>query len=247
MSRYKKNFITEAIIRIDFTTPILELNKTITEELDAYILKSFPQKESKNSYSEELIINPNKSVIDRKKSEFKEWNYYANEKNKRFCLTKDFVFISFKQYISYDDFTENFIEILKLLAQSYDDFSCRRIGMRYINVIKTEGDPTDWSDYINDSMINVHNIKPEDSKFTRVFQIIELSNEDIKTKFQFGMHNSDYPAIIKKKSFILDIDSYKVGEMNIDAIESTIPETHNIIENIFENSIKQPLKDLMNE
>lgn len=247
MPRYNKNFITEAIIRIDFKTQILELKNSISDELDRNILRFFPQKESKNSFSEELILNPNSSVVERKKSEFKEWNYYANNNTKRLCITKDFIFISFKQYITYEDFIENFIEILKLLVQNYDSFSCRRFGMRYINNIKTEGNPTDWNDYINDSLTSVFNIKPEGSEFTRIFQIVELSDGDIKTKFQFGMHNPDYPAIIKQKVFVLDFDSYKVGEMNLDDLEAIIPETHNIIERLFENSIKQPLKDLMNE
>lgn len=247
MPRYNKNFITEAIIRIDFSKPITELTNAISEDLDRFILGFFPQKESKNSFSEELILNPNSNVVDRKRNDFKEWNYYANDRVKRFCITKDFVFISFKQYQTYEDFTENFIDILKLLARTYDDFSCRRIGMRYINNIRIEGAPMEWNDFINDSITSVFALKPDGSEFTRVFQILELSNNDIKTKFQFGMHNPDYPSIIKQKVFVLDIDSYKVGEMGIEDLEITIPETHEIIENLFENSIKQPLKDLMNE
>jgi len=247
MPRYNKNFITEAIIRVDFSKPITELTNAISEDIDRFILGFFPQKESKNSFSEELILNPNSNVVDRKRNEFKEWNYYANNRVKRFCITKDFVFISFKQYQTYEDFTENFIDILKLLARTYDDFSCRRIGMRYINNIRIEGAPTEWNDFINDSITSVFALKPDGSEFTRVFQILELSKNDIKTKFQFGMHNPDYPSIIKQKVFVLDMDSYKVGEMGIEDLEITIPETHEIIETLFENSIKQPLKDLMNE
>lgn len=247
MPRYNKNFITEAILRIDFAAPIVELTSAVNEELDRFILRFFPQKESKNSFSEELIINPNSNVVDRKKTEFKEWNYYANDKNKRLCLTRDFVFISFKQYISYEDFTENFLEILKKLSRTYVEFACKRFGMRYINNIRTEGNATDWNEYINDSMTSVFNIKPENSYFTRVFQIMEYSNQDIKTKFQFGMHNPDYPAIIRQKVFVLDMDSYKVGRMSMEDIEEVTSETHQLIESLFEMSIKKPLRDLLNE
>lgn len=247
MPRYNKNFITEAILRIDFASPIVELTNTVNDELDRFILRFFPQKESKNSFSEELILNPNSNVVDRKKTEFKEWNYFANEKNKRLCITRDFVFISFKQYLSYEDFTEDFIEILKQISRTYAEFACKRFGMRYINNIKTQGNTTDWTEFINDSMTSIFNIKPENSEFTRVFQIIEYSNQDIKTKFQFGMHNPDYPAIIRQKLFVLDMDSYKIGRMSIEDIEELTPVTHQIIENLFEISIKQPLRDLMNE
>ena len=44
MPRYNKNFITEAILRIDFSAPILELTGVVNEELDRFIMRFFSTK-----------------------------------------------------------------------------------------------------------------------------------------------------------------------------------------------------------
>lgn len=248
MARYKSNFITEAIIRIEFAKPITSLTNTFPEELDKLILPNFPNKESKSAFAEQLHIAPNSEVIERKRNEFKEWNFYGNERKKRVCITRDFFFNSSFQYISYDDFTASFFDILKYFSKNYDEFSARRIGIRYINNIQLDNEnPLDWTDYINENMLDIFKVKPADQELTRAFQILELAKGDIKTKFQYGMHNPDFPSTIKKKIFVMDIDNYKNGNMNGEELELLVPEMHGIIENIFENSIKEKLRNLLNE
>lgn len=250
MSKYKKNFLTEVILRIDFENPIKDFNDNLNESFESEILKYFTLKDVKEAFSELIKIDPRSEKVDRQKSKFKEWNFYGNEKMKRFCITKDFLFIIFKKYLNYEDFITPFISVLNVLKIQYDNFSAKRIGMRYINNIKLdEPNPFAWKDYINKNLLTIFNVPENKNKISRAFHILELNyNTDaIKLKYQYGMHNPDYPATIKKKLYVLDIDAYKVGILTIDEIEHIIPLLHDKIESLFEKSITPKLRDKMNE
>lgn len=61
------------------------------------------------------------------------------------------------------------------------------------------------------------------------------------------MPNPDYPSIIRKKSFILDFDAYLSGEQEISKMPDQVNKYHEKIEQLFENSIKNDLREKMNE
>ena len=53
MAKYKKNYIKEAIIRIDFFEQLTELNEYIPEEIENLILKVFSTKEITENFIKE--------------------------------------------------------------------------------------------------------------------------------------------------------------------------------------------------
>ena len=61
------------------------------------------------------------------------------------------------------------------------------------------------------------------------------------------MHNTDYPATIKKKVFILDLDAYYSGLMNKNDIIEYFPKFHKSIQELFENSITEKYRELINK
>ncbi len=249
MSNYKKNYLTDAILRIDFENPIKDFNDNLDESFESEILKYFTLKDVKEAFTETIEIVPGTEKINRQKSKFKKWNFYGNKKMKEFCITKDFLFITFKKYLNYEDFITPFMSALNVLKIQYD-FSAKRIGMRYINNIEIEEpNPFEWKDYINKDLLTIFNVPESKNEISRALHILELNYEtdDIKLKYQYGMHNPDYPAIIKKKVYVLDIDAYKVGNLAIDEIEYIIPLLHDKIESLFEKSITQKLREKMNE
>jgi uncharacterized protein (TIGR04255 family) len=60
------------------------------------------------------------------------------------------------------------------------------------------------------------------------------------------MHNPDYPSPIKKKSFILDYDAYIVGLLTKAEINRNLEILHDEIEKMFELSITEKLRGMMN-
>jgi uncharacterized protein (TIGR04255 family) len=61
-------------------------------------------------------------------------------------------------------------------------------------------------------------------------------------RFQYGMHNPDYPAPIKKKIFILDYDAYCNGILTKNDIFKYLPIFHEEVQKLFENSISDKLR-----
>ena len=82
---------------------------------------------------------------------------------------------------------------------------------------------------------------------SRVFHNVEYSFDDFNLRYQFGMHNPDYPAPIKKKSFILDLDAYYQGIQDKDEIQKNLDKYHDKIQEVFELSITDKLRTILNE
>jgi uncharacterized protein (TIGR04255 family) len=61
------------------------------------------------------------------------------------------------------------------------------------------------------------------------------------------MHNPDYPALIKQKIFVLDYDAYKTGSLSTEEVNHLIPSLHTKISELFEKSIGDKLRGVMNE
>jgi len=252
MARYSKNYIREAVIRIDLLNPINELDDYISEDINIFLMKTFSDREQKDSYSDEIKLDALTGSVERKRIPRKEWNYFRHERKKRICLTKNFLFISFQEYSSYDDFSECFVALLKLFSEKYPDIQASRIGVRYVNnivIVEDPGEPLEWSKYIKPELLSSFSLKPENSELVRTVQVLEhvFPKDDIRVKFQYGMHNPDYPAVIKKKLFLLDIDGYKKGALNWDDLIYLISEIHSNVEIYFEKSITETLREKMNE
>ncbi|MEI7983657.1 MAG: hypothetical protein WCI71_18560, partial [Bacteroidota bacterium] len=57
----------------------------------------------------------------------------------------------------------------------------------------------------------------------------------------------DFPSRIRRKMFILDIDSYYQGVFKREEIKANFDLSHERIEQLFENSITEDLRVLMEE
>lgn len=64
-------------------------------------------------------------------------------------------------------------------------------------------------------------------------------------QFQYGMYNTDFPAPIKNKLYILDIDAYTQGLLTFDDIQSRLDKFHDAIEDLFEKVITNELRKVM--
>lgn len=249
MTQYRNNYIKEAILRIDFTKSIDNFKDSLDEDLKTEILKHLNILETKDAFIDTLNIGPTE-IVKKDRVIFKEWNFYGNEKSKRICITKDFYFISVTRYINDDDFIQPFKIVLQKINEKYPDFIAKRIGMRYINHIQiNEPSPFSWDTYINNNLLSMFNIPERMNDITRAFHVLEINydDENINLKYQYGMHNPDFPAKIRLKLFVLDFDAYKVGDLAVDEIEHIIPILHDRIEHHFENSITDDLRRKMNE
>ena len=131
-------------------------------------------------------------------------------------------------------------------SEAYPDAVISRFGLRFINeIVLEEGPPTDWKGYIDPRLLASLDFFPNHGELCRSFNITDLRYEDLQLKFQFGMHNPDYPAIIKRKTFILDLDAYYAGLQDRALVMKNVDEGHRRIQELFERSITDKLREKM--
>lgn len=63
--------------------------------------------------------------------------------------------------------------------------------------------------------------------------------------FQFGVHNPDFPARVRRRLFVLDFDCFYQGLQDGNEVLDQVELFHGRIETLFESSITQSLRDMM--
>lgn len=231
-----KKHLDEVIIRVDFLKPVDALIESMPAELNSAIMASFPIAESKDLIAEELQIK--KEGIDRKRTALKEFDFYGREREKRFCITRDYFFIVYSKYESFDVLKSEFIKATDILFKISPDLQGKRIGLRYINKIKSdERDIFSWNSLLNAHLLSIFDVPLDEDKgkIARAFHNLELNYSDFNLRFQYGMHNPDFPAPIRQKMFILDFDAYYQGLISRDDdIGSRISAFHDAIKKLID-------------
>ncbi|MFC1854955.1 TIGR04255 family protein, partial [Thermodesulfobacteriota bacterium] len=147
-----------------------------------------------------------------------------------------------------DKLEEIFIPIFNLIRNAHTNLTLSRFGLRYINTIVLKGvNFFDWRGYIDNKLLSILKLTSKQEYITRAFNLIELQYPNFAMKFQYGMHNPDYPASIKKKVFVLDYDAYHNGQISLNDVKDKLSEFHKAINKKFENSINAKLRAKLNE
>lgn len=238
---YKNTPIKRVIIKIDFLGRVAELNDSLPIPIVDVIKKSFPIAEAKEVIARELQIS-NEKVTENNKN-VREWHFHTEERNASLIIKEDFFAIQINNYISFEKINVVLKEIKDIFFSHYTSLATRRIGLRYINEINlNEKNPLNWKKYINPKLISIFEATPDPDNIIRAFHNLELKYDDIALKFQYGVHNPDYPAIIKKKSFILDLDASFSGILKQHEIDDYLIKQHSVIQKQFEFSITDNLR-----
>lgn len=246
--KYKKNYLTGVIVRIDFAIPLPNLEKGLPPELSKTILKSFPILEPQKLIQSTFKININSSEKQNVPTkQITIWNYYGKNREKTLSIGEMHFYIEYKAYNRFEDLKEEFFPILTSFFKEFKEAQVSRLGLRYINNVEiNETNPTDWTKYINKKLLSLLTLPSTGEKLTRAFNNLSILKDDCNLIFQFGIHNPDYPAPIKKKIFILDLDSYYQGSQEYTDIVGNIENSHALIQEYFERSITEDLRKLMN-
>ncbi len=245
-NKYRKSFLKEVIVKIDFSSSIDEFNQQLPSKLTNVILQRFPisEPEPKKVIARELQITP--ETVKTTSNEESHWIFHDKEKEKVSVITPKSFYISYKKYYSFDLLNEDFLLILNELFGVYPNIRSRMFALRYINEINIdEINPLDWNNYLKNNLLSIFNIPVTEGKICRAFHNLSINYGEWILKFQYGMHNPDFPASIRKKVFILDYDAIYQGIQDKGDIENLIPLFHEKIQNLFESSISDALREKM--
>jgi len=245
-NKYRKNYLTQVIARIDFLSPLSSLQEALPAAVGEVSTRFFPIPEPKEIVGREFWISSETKQVNEKDIITKEWHFFGKRREKRLVITREFMFVEFKVYESFDDFRTHFIGISDGLFGTFDDLQVKRLGLRYINNIEVPGpNKFSWNAYLNRNLLSILNIPADKAKIARAFNNLDLNLGDFTLRFQYGMHNPDYPAPIRKKIFVLDYDAYTTGLLTKEEIHQTLPILHDEIEQLFEKSITDKLRGIM--
>jgi uncharacterized protein (TIGR04255 family) len=243
---YKRNFLTEVIARIDLVSPLSCLEKEITKDIRKKALGRFPIEEPKQAFAHEIILSEKESAT--KKQPYTEWNYFGPNREKQLTIIPPAFFVAYKKYYDkYEELRDDFIAISNAFFQSYEQSQPSRLGLRYINELTLPGDnPLNWQEYVNNNLLGMFSYTIDDAAPSRIFHNYEVVFKNFNLRFQFGLHNPDYPAPIRRRVFILDYDAYFKGAIEPKDIPDCLDQFHSTIQGLFEKCITGKLREVMN-
>ena len=152
------------------------------------------------------------------------------------------------RYERFELFKEEFCRVVEPLFNALPDTQASRIGLRFINHIVTPGtDPLNWQEYISHELLSVLEYRLDNAKPSRLLHNLEYAFDSFNLRFQYGIYNPDYPAPIRQRQFILDFDAYYRGLVDPQNIRTNMDIYHIQIQQLFERSVTDKLRGLMNE
>lgn len=241
---YQKSFLKQVIAKIDFASPIAQLEKGVPNKLINTIVKNFPIVEPQDVLMQELALDGNSLKHSQRST--KQWNYFGKDRGKQLALSSQSVFVLYTAYNNYEETKEQFGAVIDALAKAFPETKAARFGLRYVNQIDLPlADATAWGDYIDSKLLNGRDFFDENEAITRLITITELKYGDMGVLFQFGMPNPDYPAPVKRPLFVLDLDASISQAHDLVEAMGYMDEAHGRIQAIFERSITKDLREKM--
>jgi uncharacterized protein (TIGR04255 family) len=245
---YRKNFLEEVIARVDFLSPLQGVETSLPQRLTEIALNGFPIPDPQDAYESQVEMGP-QGVSTKRETKFKSWQFHGKDRTKILVIQPGSVVVQHKAYENYEVVKAEFATILDRVSELFPDVQSSRVGLRYVNVIKlAEQDPTNWSAYIAPQLLSLFAFPPEADRpaLSRVFHNVELAFDTFNLTCRLGMHNPDYPARIRQKVFVLDLDAYSQTVVHTREVGSLLDDFHSAIQRYFEHSITDKLRSIMN-
>ncbi len=244
---YKNNFLVEVVAKIDFAKPISSLNEAVLpEKIQEAIKARYKIYEPSKTVLQGIKISP--QGVSSEQEEFNRWVYHGENREKSITISRDSIDVSLREYKNYDEFKLDVIAPVNKITELEGNIYISRTGFRFVNIFAgLTGTYKDISKYfhpmISSSFKNIINSE----QCSRNFLITEYIHDEIKVRLQSGIYNPDYPAKIKKKDFIIDIDAYIDTPHSVSDANKLFDGLHKVIQDKFELCITKALRGVLNE
>ena len=223
------NYLKEVIIRIDLPDTFEFSETKMPKEIEKEVLKRFPIPEPKTLQGMELQFSDKEFIqTDLQKT---EWYYFDSNREKKLVVLENAILISYRKYEEFNKLREDWSSVINLIFDKYPEIQVNKIGLRYVNHIQLDKDENKWKDTINEKLL--HNFQLGLDNISRGFSIINLNENGIKTAFQYGIHNPDFPSTIKNNLFILDFEVFYEGILTKKDILENTDTFHGMIKSLF--------------
>lgn len=249
---YKNSFLSQVIVRIDFFQYI-PTSMFFEENFEKEILKIFPRRGKDqiirfNSINVAFdqnngVPNANGEVVDGFQRE-----YSSNDERNKLILSNKFIIFEINKYSKFEEHKRWFQLILMALFQR-GQVSANRTGIRYINIFQQSQIKPQKKFFASEIAASLYPKSNMDDKqyMIRSMHMNEYRIDDMSLNFRYGMFNPEYPNFLKKNDFVLDFDFFTNDVIeSVDNIIQILDKGHSEIQSLFESSITDSLREVMN-
>jgi len=246
--KYKMNYLTQVILRLDFTRSLDQSMKISEIFYNEDIKKIFSKREKLEGVLAEVSFTTEAGANKISQSQRKQTYYKFTEESKFkvLVLEPSALILSITSYIDEEDLYKIVNPIMSQIKVAQGNIIIKRMGLRYINnVVIPEGNPFDWDNLIDDKLISSIDFPEDKCEISRLINSMELNREDYAIRFIFGLFNSEYPNRVGRKEFILDYDCFTTEEIELKDVMDKVHSFHDEIIKLFEKSIRDGLRTRM--
>ncbi len=240
---YRKNAIKEVICRLDFANPVSVFDSRIPKAVYKTVKKYFPISEPQEIIGAELQINPvTGPMVNNVRS--KQWVFWSRDKRSSCVIQSTCVIFSIHAYTVFEELRAEVLEILTEVMKVDESIQGKRFGLRYINALEM----STQDKWITDQFFNALAGHKDDNTM-RLITTLEYSvlEKDLSVRLLYGYLNPDYPAIMRKDTFTIDIDAYSQSIIFDDDLKQFIDDMHYEAQDCFEKMITDDFRSEMNE
>lgn len=251
---YKNSFLNQVIVRIDFL-PFVPTAMTFNENIEKEILKIFPRRGKDQIIrfnSINVVFDPNNNGLPNANGEVIDGiqrEYYTNDGLNKLIMSNKFIIFEINKYSKFDVHQLWFQSVLLAFFQT-NRISVNRTGIRYINLFPQSRVKLQKQFFASELAASLYTKVPvniNDSQMIRSMHMAEYRIGEMIMNFRYGMYNPEYPNPLKKNDFVLDFDFFSNDVIDsADGILHVLERGHHEIQELFEHSIKDPLREVMN-
>lgn len=246
---YKNAVLNQVIIRIDFLE-FVPSDELFTDLVLKAIVQSFPKVGMRQimRYNDVNVVINEINTTTQSKSREGFQQEFSDIKNNKIKISNRFLILEVNKYNSFEETIQTLTPILQLIINL--SVNAIRTGIRYINIIDNSKIRL-TKNLFSTSVSHLVNIDLSNEKqglsCIRSMCMNEYRISDMHLNFRYGMYNPEYPSSMRSPKFVLDYDCYCDSLLSgFDILLSHIKEGHNAIQYLFENSISDNLRKIMN-
>ncbi|AIO70884.1 TIGR04255 family protein [Burkholderia oklahomensis] len=242
---YRKSFLKQVIAKVDFASPLKQLDDGVPPNLLNAIVHHFAIVEPPADMLSHEVSFDNAGVRTKQITS-KQRSFFAIDRSRQLVLAAQAMFINYTSYSTYEETKAQFVAAIDAISASFPEAKVARFGLRYINEITVPlDDPTQWETYIDDRLLGSRSFFGDHDPLTRSVSITELGYDEIGLRFQYGIPNPDYPAVVRRPLFILDFDASVSQAHDLRDVAGYMDAAHGRIQELYERSIKESLREQM--
>lgn len=167
----------------------------------------------------------------------------------KLILSNKFLVLEINHYTTFED-TRAKLETSWRAIMGDTPIDVLRLGIRYINRFDSGRIRLAKGYFNNEIRVLFNPVAIDDNIARRAVRSMCLNEyrlDDMRLNFRYGMYNPQYPNVMRENSFTLDYDCFCDSVISgIDAIVAHIVKGHDEIQDLFESSITDSLREKMN-